>query len=835
MPKIPAIAVAGHICLDVIPTFPQNLKGDGVALTPGRLINIGPALRSTGGTVPNTGIALHRLGFPVHLIAKVGDDPFGQEIRNLVQQHGKSLAAGIVVAPGQTTSYTIVLSPPGVDRIFLHCTGTNDTFDARDIAPRKLASAQLLHFGYPPLMRCMFQNGGRELGRIMAKARAAGLTTSLDMAFPDPHSDSGRADWQKILQHVLPKVDIFLPSIEELLIMLDRPIYQKAVVRHGHFSPARDVDAALLHRLGDRLLQMGAAIVVIKLGDQGLYLRTTPHITRLKNMGRATPKNISPWINREFIAPCFNVKVAGTTGSGDCTIAGFLAAFVRGEDPETAATTAVAVGACSVEVTDSNSGVPSWRMATIAPRQKMATPSPKTRTARLVVPRQKPHRLRPQRNPLLMHPRLALTQTRLAVAPRATQKELNMPEKKQNFVGFGFGPIQSALFLYEAFATGLFDRLTIAEVDSVLVEAVKQNGGRYTINIAQADGIVPSEVTGVELLNPNTSADRAQLVAAIASANVLATALPSVSFYERGGLSSVAQLLTDGIAARTAQQPAILYAAENHNHAAEILHHVAAKALPPERLQNFQFLNTVIGKMSGVVTDPAEIHRLNLVPLVPGIDRAVLVETFNHILISRVHLPNFHGGIPAFIQKDDLLPFEEAKLYGHNAIHSLLGYLANERGLTTMDQVAAHLAIMQTARTAFLDESGPALCRKYQALHGPRFTPPGFRTNAEHLQTRLTNPWLCDPVARVIRDAPRKLAFDDRLFGAMRLALSQNVVPHSLAKGAAAGIRYLAATQNHPIATRVALSALLANLWQQNPLSEEAIKLVDLTWNGLTI
>jgi hypothetical protein len=46
-----------------------------------------------------------------------------------------------------------------------------------------------------------------------------------------------------------------------------------------------------------------------------------------------------------------------------------------------------------------------------------------------------------------------------------------------------------------------------------------------------------------------------------------------------------------------------------------------------------QFLNTVIGKMSQVVTDPREIVERSLAPIAPGIDRAFLVEEF--LLVSR--------------------------------------------------------------------------------------------------------------------------------------------------------------------------------------------------------
>jgi sugar/nucleoside kinase (ribokinase family) len=66
--------------------------------------------------------------------------------------------------------------------------------------------------------------------------------------------------------------------------------------------------------------------------------------------------------------PCFRVKVVGTTGSGDATIAGFLSALLHDFSPRRAVIAAVAVGACNVEAADALSGLRSWEdtMARIA-------------------------------------------------------------------------------------------------------------------------------------------------------------------------------------------------------------------------------------------------------------------------------------------------------------------------------------------------------------------------------------------------------------------------------------------------------------------------------------
>jgi mannitol-1-phosphate 5-dehydrogenase len=414
----------------------------------------------------------------------------------------------------------------------------------------------------------------------------------------------------------------------------------------------------------------------------------------------------------------------------------------------------------------------------------------------------------------------------------------------KTFVGFGFGPIQSALFLYEAFRSGRFSRLVIAEVEASLVQAVRSSGGRYSINIALPDRIEQAAVTGVELFNPAVPEDREQILQAIAESDELATSLPSVAFFDKGGLTSVAHALADGFSRRAASRPTVVYAAENHNHAAELLQASVAKYCAPAALEGIQFLNTVIGKMSGVITDAATIAKLNLAALTPAVPRAVLVEEFNRILISQITAPGFSRGIDVFLEKPDLLPFEEAKLYGHNAIHALIAFLGAQRGLTAMSEAAAHPDLIATARAAFLDESGAALIRKHGALGDPLFSPAGFAAYAEDLLARMVRPTLNDLIARVTRDQVRKLGYDDRFFGAMRLALKYDIRPTHLAKGAAAAVLLLLKQWDsrdpslaqlprpaEPL-SRDSLSDLLRAIWSTKSGSD-AGALIDLTWEAL--
>ena len=301
------IVVAGHICLDVIPEL-----GGPLDVQPGGLVVIGPSAVSTGGPVGNVGMALHRLGVPVRLIAKIGDDMFGRELLSILRGGDPALADGMIVVPGETTSYSVIVNPPGIDRTVLHCAGANDTFGVADVPLERLDGARILHFGYPPIMRRLYSDGGVELAELFAAAHGRGLVVSLDTCVPDPNSAAGRVDWVAFLARVLPAVDVFSPSVDELRVMLRVP------------SPG-PVDLGGVRALADHVLALGTAIFALKLGEQGLYVRTAGGGAAFDRLCSRLALEPGAWRDREVLAPCFRARrVAGTNGSGDCTIAGLL-------------------------------------------------------------------------------------------------------------------------------------------------------------------------------------------------------------------------------------------------------------------------------------------------------------------------------------------------------------------------------------------------------------------------------------------------------------------------------------------------------------------------------
>lgn len=404
----------------------------------------------------------------------------------------------------------------------------------------------------------------------------------------------------------------------------------------------------------------------------------------------------------------------------------------------------------------------------------------------------------------------------------------------RTYVGFGLGAIQSGLFLYEAYQSGAFRRLVVAEVLPEVVSAVRSAGGKIEINIAHHDRIEQSSVNSLEILDPALPDERQHLIDAVAEAGEIGTAIPSVDYYATDQPSSLHRILAAGLRkkATIGGPQAVIYTAENNNHAAEILNDLVMGEIPikhqPEVNERVRFLNTVIGKMSQVLTEPEEIQRRALSRITPDLERAFLVEAFNRILISKIQFDQpFDRGITTFIEKEDLLPFEEAKLYGHNAVHALGGYLGSFFGLHYMAELKALPGMVDFLRRAFIEEAGQALISKYQLVDA-LFTAQGFETYVDDLLQRMMNPFLMDRIERVTRDPARKLGWNDRLIGTMRMVLNEGGQPVRFALGAAGALAAL-----HPGSFS---SEVLDELWGlDKPDEEQKVKIITMIEEGWNV
>ena len=370
--------VAGHLSFDISPDLRVLAQPVRLAevFAPTRLTSIGKAVLSTGGVVSNTGLAMRRLGMQVALMGKCGADTFGRATLEILEREAPGTARYIAVSKNEPTSYTVVLSPPGVDRFFLHCSGTNDTFALKDLNLATIKRAKLFHFGYPTLMKRSLANNGRELIKIFKTVHELGITTSLDLSLPDPNSPAGRLDWMKLLPKLLPHVDIFVPSVEELTFIMSPARFKKLLRRAKGGDLLDNLDMAMVMKLAGQCLQMGVKVMLVKCGRLGVYVRTASQ-SQLEQMGKAYPaKKIKDWAQREIFEPSFLVKkVASALAAGDCAVAGFLAGLLRGVSLDDALRYSTALGAQNVLVIDAISGIKSWKQTTEQIRKRPAKTS----------------------------------------------------------------------------------------------------------------------------------------------------------------------------------------------------------------------------------------------------------------------------------------------------------------------------------------------------------------------------------------------------------------------------------------------------------------------------
>jgi sugar/nucleoside kinase (ribokinase family) len=348
------IVAAGHTCLDLIPAFTIDGQVDKLTdiLVPGKMINMGPCVVVGGGPVTNAGVSIRRLGVKTELIGKIGNDDFGRQILSWYEEH-EGHFQGIKTVEGESTSYTIAICIPGIDRFYLHHCGANDTFGYDDMTFDLVARAKLMLFGYPPWMRKLYENTGRELTRILGRTKELGTTTALDLSLPDVNSPAGQVDWMAILNDWVPLTDIMVPSAEEIFYFL----YKKEfLAKKASLGPKESVldhlTVSEISALGDDVIRMGAAIAMIKCGHRGLYVRTAG-ADRLRKMGAAGCADLENWANRELWFPVYEEeRFVGALGSGDSAIAGFLSAFVWQHTLESCLRYANAAGSMNVTVPD---------------------------------------------------------------------------------------------------------------------------------------------------------------------------------------------------------------------------------------------------------------------------------------------------------------------------------------------------------------------------------------------------------------------------------------------------------------------------------------------------
>ena len=242
-----------------------------------------------GGCALNTATALTRLGRSAAVAGKVGMDPFGDFLLDLLDERGID-GRGVLRDQTVPTSATVVLVAGDGERTFLHFTGANAELRADELDVDLICSCRVLHIAGALVMDAL---DGEPLAGVLAEAQRRGVTTCVDTVW------DATDRWARLVP-CLPYVDVFAPSLTEARAITGETEVE-SVVRSLRKAGARDV--------------------VLKLGAAGCYAGGVGHVAPVP------------------------VHAVDGTGAGDAFVAGLLFGLLEGWSVERAARLGNAAGA----------------------------------------------------------------------------------------------------------------------------------------------------------------------------------------------------------------------------------------------------------------------------------------------------------------------------------------------------------------------------------------------------------------------------------------------------------------------------------------------------------
>lgn len=248
---------------------------------------------SPAGTAGGTAVVLSRLGAAVRSYGAVGSDPVGDTLLALLAREGVDVSGLVRKAEAQTSASVLPVRPNG-DRPAWHCIGANGAFTLADLPDDVLDGVTHLHLGGPEFL------GGEAAAELLARARAAGITTSVDVLAP------GDPDLLAWIEAALPHTDYLLPNDEQVLGF---------------------TGAATLAEGARALVARGAGCVAVTQGAKGALVVTADDAVAVPAL------------------PIDPADLVDTTGCGDAFSAGFLRGLSLGMKPSDAATLGCATAA----------------------------------------------------------------------------------------------------------------------------------------------------------------------------------------------------------------------------------------------------------------------------------------------------------------------------------------------------------------------------------------------------------------------------------------------------------------------------------------------------------
>jgi ribokinase len=263
------VVVVGSLNMDLVARA-QRLPRGGETL-PGESFFTAP-----GGKGANQAVAVARLGASVAMVGNVGDDAYGQQLRQALQVEGVD-CQGVGTCTGVSSGVALIVVDAASQNAIVIIPGGNGL-----LGPESVRRFDAL-LQQAEVIICQLEVPAATVAWTLARGRELGKTVILN---PAPATGPLPAEW-------FAHIDYLIPNESEAEALAGVKV--------------DDLDSA--RRAAERLRKMGAGKVIVTLGAEGALL-------------------VDAAGSRHFPAP--RVQPVDTTAAGDTFVGGFAASLARG-------------------------------------------------------------------------------------------------------------------------------------------------------------------------------------------------------------------------------------------------------------------------------------------------------------------------------------------------------------------------------------------------------------------------------------------------------------------------------------------------------------------------
>lgn len=312
---MPLILLLGDIAIDLSYQVRSLPEEGGEAFASGQRTGL-------GGSATNTAVALAALGERPQLIARLGNDPWGDVALAELARLGVATGA-IVRDPAAPTQVVTVIVAASGERTMVTCRGANAYLTPDEVTARFPADIGILHLSGYAFVAAPQCDAARHAAAL---ARARGVRVTLDI----PAGVGPLA--RERLQALFPDIDTLMLGPADAIALASAQGTQGTAGDGSAEAGAPKGGSAALSAV--RALRVrGVATVILKRGAAGVTVVTN---------GPTGDEAIAE-------VPALLARSIDATGAGDAFAAGYVAAIANGLDPADAAFFGNALGALAVE------------------------------------------------------------------------------------------------------------------------------------------------------------------------------------------------------------------------------------------------------------------------------------------------------------------------------------------------------------------------------------------------------------------------------------------------------------------------------------------------------